>query len=271
MHVSLHLRQAVPTKFLYNSVRNNESRHRFRTTLATATLLGVCLSTFAQDLPSTDSEIDPQEMAEATANWFRDQITVQDGSLHLAGVPLSKIRNARFSFPQGARVKLVGNYVVIEGTDLFPIEFNAAPNGFVFSIYTPFYDFLDDQLASDGLPGYTRHPKDDALNVQAFRTMIESIHEHLVEVTGSEPQGKRRLGQLGYPKELYEWNLEADQVTISIYQGNDTKGFFLNFLERPTKPAPTEAVGLEGPTNEEPFQGWGPMLPHQKGSKSKSE
>ena len=210
-------------------------------------------------------------MAEATANWFRDQITVQDGSLHLAGVPLSKIRNARFSFPQGARVKVDGYYVVIEGTDLFPIEMKSFGNNISFSIYTPFYNFLDDQLASDGLPGYARHPKDDALNVQAFRTMIESIHEHLAEVTGLEPIGKRWLGELGSPGEVYEWNIGPEQVRISIYQGNDSKGFFLTFRERPTEPEKTERRGMEGPTNKEPFQGWGPMLPHQKASEIKGE
>lgn len=195
----------------------------------------------------------------ATAEWLTTIFTVSEGKILVAGKEPEKYREARLRFSRPVEIRPYREKVIVDQEGLYPLSMGPMEDGYEFFVSTPFYPYLDEMPAPDGLPGLAPSPKGDAINERGLRTIAEILHAHFTKSAG-EPEGCRVLDKIGYPSEHYMWRVGTQSVTLTAYDGNDSNGLVL----RIAKSTDLDAFRKMAPTREEVFEGWGDMMPHRQ-------
>lgn len=216
----------------------------------------------AAEKPAPRQAYQGSEVDQATAEWLC-QLLGKDakGQLTIAGKVYENVRKSRLPFRGKTEIQVSRlNGVIVNQEGIHPVEIGLNDRQFRVSLYTPMYDFLDDELGPDGLPGYTPHPKDEAMSTAGFRVIAEQVHKHLVELTGELPEHRRTLDDISYPSEYYRWKVGDVYVFLSAYDGNDTDGIGLTVSHEDGE---SDERKKRQDTDMEIFADWGPPMPHR--------
>jgi hypothetical protein len=229
-------------------------------------LMGGCsMLAFSADEPKSPATAPVVADAKATGEWLARIFTVKDGQVLVMGKPPEKYREARLPFAKATEIKFESNLSIIADQEgMYPVGLGLTDEGYRFYMYQPFRDFLDRIIEEDGLPGYGRHPKAEAMKNEGFRAIAEVLHAHFTKETGQLPERHRVLDGILYPSETYIWSVGKQFIFLVAYNGNDSDGLYCYITFDASR---LDELRKRKHTEEEVYRGWGqPMLSRKDAS-----
>ena len=217
----------------------------------------------------------------ATAKWMTSLFGLSEEKRLIFNPERSKwqgsqVPSSQIPLAQRAKIHFADRGIGIDQEGLLPVFYQRDGGGIVsLKVIAP---FIIPSAVLRTEPGFIQYGKDIAMlrKPEMFRTVGEMLHSHFCELAKTKPEHYRTEDVMGYPTDVYIWEVGGSVVFLTAYKRNDNLGVILKICRESYASGRKDESGLkeierlrarasQGKPSKQKnvFRGWGAPLDHK--------